>query len=198
MSNTVAWRAKPRTSKPNSRQKRNGLFLDGHPVCQQCWNAHAKQAHHVLGHGFAARNHPLAMRALCEPCHVRHHRPVQDHVQGLALETASTSRPRSTRWRIACDRSSSRPAANSSIRPSVSSGNLTPTRGVSPVGGRPLFFCGTVIDIQFSVSHKMRAEARLQPCSDPDLNHLFGRCYGYEDSTAGRELGQPQHDFAHQ
>ena len=74
MSNPVAWRAKPRTSKPNSRQKRNGLFLDAHPVCQSCWSAHAKQAHHVLDQTFKCRNHPLVMRALCEPCHVRHHR----------------------------------------------------------------------------------------------------------------------------
>jgi hypothetical protein len=32
MSNPRAWRAKRRTTKPNSRQKRNGLFLDAHPL----------------------------------------------------------------------------------------------------------------------------------------------------------------------
>lgn len=77
MSNTVAWRAKPRTSKPNSRQKRNGLFLDAHPVCQQCWSALAIQAHHKLPKGHPGRNLWLAMQATCEACHVRHHRPLK-------------------------------------------------------------------------------------------------------------------------
>lgn len=74
MSNPRAWRAKPRTSKPNSRQKRNGLFLDQRPICQICNNRTAVHAHHDLPHGHPDRYDHRYMRALCEPCHVRVHR----------------------------------------------------------------------------------------------------------------------------
>lgn len=77
MSNPRAWRAKPRTATPNSRQKRNGLFLDAHPVCQRCHAARSVHAHHVLPQGFPGRNHWLAMRALCEPCHIAVHAEIQ-------------------------------------------------------------------------------------------------------------------------
>jgi len=77
MSNTKAWRAKRRTSKPNSRQKRNGLFLDAHPVCQRCYSALAVHAHHTLPRGYACRNEWLAMRALCEPCHIAVHAEIR-------------------------------------------------------------------------------------------------------------------------
>ena len=73
MSNTVPWRAKPRTTKPNSRQKRNGLFLDAHPTCQQCGNRPSAEAHHLLGHGHPLRYFWCFMLALCIPCHVREH-----------------------------------------------------------------------------------------------------------------------------
>lgn len=73
MSNPVAWRAKPRTSKPNSRQKRNGLFLDAHPCCQQCNRERAREAHHELPKGHPDRYDWANMKALCIPCHVREH-----------------------------------------------------------------------------------------------------------------------------
>ena len=73
MSNTRAWRAKQRTSKPNSRQKRNGLFLDAHPDCQACQNRRAREAHHNLPKGHAQRYDWKHMRALCVPCHVTVH-----------------------------------------------------------------------------------------------------------------------------
>lgn len=73
MSNTVAWRAKPRTPKPNSRQKRNGLFLDANPICTSCRTNDATEAHHDLPHGHLDRNDPVHMRALCRCCHVAHH-----------------------------------------------------------------------------------------------------------------------------
>lgn len=75
MSNTKAWRAKPRTSKPNSRQKRNGLFLDAHPTCQGCGLKPSKEAHHDLPHGHPLRNHWPNMRALCVDCHTAVHKP---------------------------------------------------------------------------------------------------------------------------
>ena len=78
MSNTVEWRKKMRTTKPNARQKRNGLFLDVRPTCQACHHASAKHAHHELPHGNPQRYEHRFMRALCEPCHVEHHR-VLDH-----------------------------------------------------------------------------------------------------------------------
>jgi hypothetical protein len=74
MSNPRLWRAKPRTSKPNARQKRNGLFLDAHPTCQCCCAAPSKEAHHNLPEGNIARYEWKNMRALCEPCHVALHK----------------------------------------------------------------------------------------------------------------------------
>jgi hypothetical protein len=76
MSNPRLWRAKQRTETPNSRQKRNGLFLDGRPVCQKCGERCAVHAHHDLPSGHPDRNQPRYMRALCEPCHVAVHLPV--------------------------------------------------------------------------------------------------------------------------
>nr|WP_295671318.1 hypothetical protein [Sphingomonas sp.] len=55
MSNPRLWRAKPRTSKPNARQKRNGLFLDAHPKCQACIKRDAREAHHERPKGHPAR-----------------------------------------------------------------------------------------------------------------------------------------------
>lgn len=75
MSNTKAWRAKDRTSKPNARQKRNGLFLDQRPICQMCNSHAAVHAHHDLPKGHPDRYDHRYMRALCEPCHVKVHRP---------------------------------------------------------------------------------------------------------------------------
>lgn len=74
MSNPVDWRAKRRTTKPNSRQKRNGLFLDKHDTCR-C-GAPAKEAHHDLPHGHPDRYEWQNMRALCRPCHVHIHQHV--------------------------------------------------------------------------------------------------------------------------
>lgn len=74
MSNPRLWRAKPRTSKPNARQKRNGLFLDAHPICQCCHGAPSEEAHHDLPKGHPARYKWKNMRALCEPCHVALHK----------------------------------------------------------------------------------------------------------------------------
>lgn len=74
MSNTVPWRKKVRTTKPNARQKRNGLFLDEQTVCEECHSAPAVHAHHDLPHGHPSRFDHQCMRALCEPCHVEHHR----------------------------------------------------------------------------------------------------------------------------
>lgn len=76
MSNTAAWRAKPRTSKPNSRQKRNGLFLDAHPKCQQCGAVTSEEAHHNLPHGHPQRDDWQNMKALCRACHVQIHQVV--------------------------------------------------------------------------------------------------------------------------
>ncbi len=73
MSNTKAWRAKPRTSKPNSRQKRNALFLDAHPRCQRCNKRKSQEAHHELPVGHPDRYHWCFMKALCLPCHVDVH-----------------------------------------------------------------------------------------------------------------------------
>lgn len=74
MSNTVDWRAKPRTETPNSRQKRNGLFLDAHPTCR-C-GAPSEEAHHDLPHGHPDRYGWQHMQALCRPCHIAEHQPV--------------------------------------------------------------------------------------------------------------------------
>lgn len=73
MSNTRAWRSKKRTSKPNSRQKRNGLFLDAHPRCQRCRLHPAQEAHHELPLGHPARYDWRFMKALCVPCHIDVH-----------------------------------------------------------------------------------------------------------------------------
>lgn len=74
MSNTKAWRAKSRTAWPNSRQKRNGLFLDAHPVCGRC-GAEAQEVHHSLPHGHPMRHLWQFMMALCIACHVAAHQP---------------------------------------------------------------------------------------------------------------------------
>lgn len=73
MSNPRAWRAKHRTSKPNARQKRNGLFLDAHPKCQRCGCRRSREAHHQLPKGHPARYDWRYMQALCLPCHIEVH-----------------------------------------------------------------------------------------------------------------------------
>lgn len=73
MSNTRKWRAKPRTPWPNSRQKRNGLFLDAHPTCQRCGNRRAREAHHELPQGHPDRYDWRFMKALCVQCHIAVH-----------------------------------------------------------------------------------------------------------------------------
>lgn len=73
MSNTRAWRSKKRTALPNSRQKRNGLFLDAHPDCQQCHHRRSSEAHHDLPKGHPNRHDWKHMKALCVPCHVALH-----------------------------------------------------------------------------------------------------------------------------
>lgn len=75
MSNPRAWRAKPRTETPNSRQKRNGLFLDSHPTCQACRKRAANEAHHDLPKGHPDRHLWRYMRALCTLCHIKVHQP---------------------------------------------------------------------------------------------------------------------------
>lgn len=77
MSNPVKWRAKRRTSKPNSRQKRNGFYLDAHPTCRRCRRAPAVEAHHLLPHGHPDRYDWRYMQALCVGCHVEAHRQVK-------------------------------------------------------------------------------------------------------------------------
>lgn len=74
MSNTRAWRAKQRTSKPNARQKRNGLFLDTYPRCQRCGRRKSCEAHHELPKGHPDRYDWRFMKALCTDCHVEVHR----------------------------------------------------------------------------------------------------------------------------
>ena len=73
MSNTRAWRAKKRTSKPNARQKRNGLFLDAHPYCERCRQRPSDEAHHDLPKGHTNRHLWQFMRALCTTCHIEVH-----------------------------------------------------------------------------------------------------------------------------
>ncbi len=75
MSNTKAWRSRKRTSKPNSRQKRNGLYLDANPGCQLCKKRKAVEAHHDLPRGHPDRYLWRYMRALCRKCHVIVHKP---------------------------------------------------------------------------------------------------------------------------
>jgi hypothetical protein len=79
MSNTKPWRAKQRTPKPSSRQKRNGLLLDRHPTCR-CGSP-ATEAHHDLPKGHPQRNDPQHMRAVCRQCHVDIHRMVKAPIQ---------------------------------------------------------------------------------------------------------------------
>lgn len=73
MSNTRAWRSKPRTAKPNSRQKRNGLFLDANPMCERCWSRPSDEAHHNLPKGHPQRHQVPYMEALCTACHTALH-----------------------------------------------------------------------------------------------------------------------------
>lgn len=73
MSNTRDWRRKPRTPTPNARQKRNGLFLDAHPVCQRCTARPSAEAHHDLPQGHPDRTLWRYMRALCRNCHLQLH-----------------------------------------------------------------------------------------------------------------------------
>ncbi len=73
MSNPRAWRAKKRTTKPNARMKRNGLFLDAHPDCQRCANRPSREAHHELPKGNPARYEWQFMKALCTRCHTEEH-----------------------------------------------------------------------------------------------------------------------------
>lgn len=74
MSNPRAWRGKGRTETPNSRQKRNKLFLDAHPRCQRCCRRNAEEAHHQLPHGHPDRYDWAFMKALCVQCHIDVHR----------------------------------------------------------------------------------------------------------------------------
>jgi hypothetical protein len=76
VSNPRDWRAKPRTTKPNSRQKRNGLFLDMQATCR-C-GAAAQEAYHDLPHSHPDRYEWQDMRALCRPCqiHIRQHETI--------------------------------------------------------------------------------------------------------------------------
>lgn len=73
MSNPRKWRVKTRTAKPNARQKRNGLFLDAHPICQGCRSAPSVEAHHAPPPGTPGRDDWESMTALCQPCHVHVH-----------------------------------------------------------------------------------------------------------------------------
>ncbi len=73
MSNPKKWQVKPRTAKPNARQKRNGLYLDQHPTCVRCCSAQAAEAHHTLALGHPDRYDWKFMQALCTPCHVAVH-----------------------------------------------------------------------------------------------------------------------------
>ena len=73
MINPKKWRGKGRTTTPNSRQKRNKLYLDAHPFCHRCHWRLAKEAHHRL-----PKKHPLRyewqhMDALCRRCHIAEH-----------------------------------------------------------------------------------------------------------------------------
>lgn len=81
MSNPRLWRTKKRTTKPNSRQKRNGLFLDAHPLCR-C-GCPAKEAHHELPHGHPDRYDWRNMQALCRLCHVHAHQALVVVIQPL-------------------------------------------------------------------------------------------------------------------
>ena len=76
MSNPKKWRAKQRTTTPNSRQKRNGLFLDARPTCEACWIRPAAHAHNDLQKGHPLRFDHQFMRVLCEGCHVTLHQAI--------------------------------------------------------------------------------------------------------------------------
>jgi hypothetical protein len=77
MSNPRAWRGKGRTTTPNSRQKRNKLFIDAHPDCQRCNQGPAREAHHELPSGHPHRYDWRFMKALCVPCHVTVHQQLK-------------------------------------------------------------------------------------------------------------------------
>lgn len=72
MSNPRNWRGKGRTPTPNSRQKRNGLYLDKHTRCHRC-GAPSQEAHHHLPVGHPDRYDWRHMKALCVSCHVTVH-----------------------------------------------------------------------------------------------------------------------------
>lgn len=82
MSNPRKWRAKTRTTKPNSRQKRNGLFLDAHPTCA-CGEP-ATEAHHNLPQANPRRFNWRHMQALCRPCHILVHQHVPFVIQPVS------------------------------------------------------------------------------------------------------------------
>ena len=77
MSNPRAWRGRGRTTTPNSRQKRNKLFLDAHPQCQACETRPSAEAHHDLPAGNRSRYDWQFMKALCVPCHVILHQHIR-------------------------------------------------------------------------------------------------------------------------
>lgn len=77
MSNPRAWRGKGRTTTPNSRQKRNRLFIDAHPDCQRCNSRPAGEAHHELPPGHPQRYDWKHMKALCVPCHITIHQQMR-------------------------------------------------------------------------------------------------------------------------
>lgn len=71
MSNPRAWRGRGRTETPNSRQKRNKLFLDAHRKC--ACGAPATEAHHELPHGHPDRQEWAHIKPKCSSCHVKLH-----------------------------------------------------------------------------------------------------------------------------
>jgi hypothetical protein len=102
MSNPVKWRGKGRTTTPNSRQKRNKLYLDAHPVCTECRAAPSEHAHHMLDATFPCRTSWLAMRPMCEPCHVRWHKPISVaiSVNGVVLVRARVTGHERVQYRV--------------------------------------------------------------------------------------------------
>jgi hypothetical protein len=77
MSNPRNWRGRGRTETPNSRQKRNKLYLDSHPTCHRCGQRPSAEAHHDLPHRHPARYEWRFMRALCIPCHTLIHKSLK-------------------------------------------------------------------------------------------------------------------------
>ncbi|WP_156347203.1 hypothetical protein [Sphingomonas sp. Leaf33] len=77
MSNPRNWRGRGRTTTPNSRQKRNKLYLDAHPVCHRCNSRPSAEAHHELPKGHPNRYDWQHMKALCVPCHIAVHQPLK-------------------------------------------------------------------------------------------------------------------------